>query len=593
VSIQTDLILKKLTLRSMKKALNLLPPELGRLYDQVLQKLLQDDEYDDWLVGSVLALMLRGDKATEVVMLQNQIASSQGEDPIDSESLVDPTSIARCCGDLVLFNASDGALSFAHWTARAFLKQCFSQPQSQSAMLLFEWTPAAIRMGLILLDDEHAYRAPSEADEAGSTWGDELFSKVSTDETLVESERVSNTINRPGRGTIRTNSVSQQLVRFFVTDPEIETLVSEALDSIGHIGFERLFASLLKVYSKDLERIAQKRSQKEAALVVGQQTRLTATILRSALRPQDFADQERNTSVLNNNAGQDVVMNKLLENLDGGNVSQATTPKSTRYGNDIESEPHSNVEDTKEQQEPTLEDSEDDQDTIVVTANLFALNEFLTRTVPFAKLKLSLRKQIHTGLDLDSLTFQPDQYLTVGQLVPDPGPHLNSAMFHATQAWELAWELLMSSAASYLPGSVLFVRWRQVVLNISIVTISLLVSWYGVTALIFQDIFLIPTMSVSLLSSDVLAEAGPGVDSHLRASSWFGKVMACLTILILIGAIFFFGTPRLDHKRWSMGHAILGQILAWAIRSKPELKPQHREGEIQFTWTCVREASLT
>lgn len=380
----------------MLASLETTSPVLFSIYDDILNQILKED-----LAPTVLNLLIRASRPLELGVLQQGVTICQGEDASDPESLVDLTAIIRCCADFISIDAFN-FISFAHWTIRQFLGPQIG-PVLANQLALEETFPGAF--GIAPSEnfmDSIPVNSPADQDESEAFYGDDSFSQFSTDNTLVDSASSSDPTGGPKSGNMAFASIPEQIVRLFLTDTEIEALVCQTLDSLGTTGFERAMSALLKSYSKDLAQISEKSSQTIVAAVVGRRRRYTASLLRSAVRPQDGLDHQRNQSTLKRDRGKDLILDRFLHDQDVAEVTQRSAPVGSNI--DLQNQAIDRSAITRE----TASDLSDDDDVEIVHTNLSKAKEFLIGSPPFLNLKKGLKIQMHGGEPLPIPELDPD-----------------------------------------------------------------------------------------------------------------------------------------------------------------------------------------
>jgi hypothetical protein len=526
-----DLVLKQPSPKKLLAALETIPPPLFSIYDDILNKIPQED-----LAPTVLKLLIGASRPLELDVLQQSVAIYQGEDASDPESLVDLTAIIRCCADFISIDAIN-SISFVHWTIRQFLRQRIS-PVIANQLALEERFPGIFGTELSSnFPGSISVNSPADQDESENFYGDDSFSQFSTDNTLVDSEYSSDpTIGLKSRN-MAVASIPEQIVRLFLTDTEIETLICQALDSLGTTGFERAMSALLKSYSKGLGQIAEKTSQKIAAAVVGGRRRYTASLLRSAVRPQDVLDHQRNQSTLKADRSKDLILDRYLHGQDMTQVTQ----KSTLVASDIET--RNQVVDGNAIARETASDLSDDDDVQIVHANLSKVKEFLIGSTPFLNLKEGLKIQMHGGEPLPIYSLDPD----VASISTTPTgfrAHMikDLVLLYITSFWvDPVNSLLSSQGRRYI--------------------------------LIACGLIAFPTLSITL--------------SHLAFQSDLQSAHPWHSFLVFgVGA--YWGLSHYHYTGISLQRVLtskLTRMLGFAITADGQEEP--RIGETSFSWTCV------
>jgi hypothetical protein len=352
-----------------------------------------EDNYE--LATITLALISASPRPLKWDELQQCIAIQQGEDPSDADTLTDLKTITASCGDFLVTDPAVQTITLAHHTMWTFLEKNLdvervklkTEPLNERLPGLFSAKQTVVETPTIRNEDL------ADLDEVGSAWGSDAFSQYKGDETLVPSMSLSISAG-PIPASIKALSVPDQLVRLFLTDEALPNLVNNSLDVIGSARFERNFSALLKAYSLDLEAIAEKPSQKTAAVVAGQKTHQTASRLCLAMRPQDVLNQLQNSTTLNMDAAKQEILDRFLAMQD--------TPAVLHSSRNVPVPPKGQGS-SGEKLQRSVDDMEsiggiggrtEDEDIGEVYANIETMKHFLIHTMPFAKLKFSLAKQI-------------------------------------------------------------------------------------------------------------------------------------------------------------------------------------------------------
>ena len=385
----------------MLKALESLPSRLCSVYMDIVDKLIVGNGLQFDIPITLFALMLRAARPPTFQEIQVSLAIVQGEDGPDlEEALIDVEYILDCCTDLVVGDFETRTLSFSHPTVRLFLLGLEAVKQRIIPVsTLNDRFPGLFDPAPSMVNEDGRYQTVADMDDGESAHGSEGFSQFSRDETLVPSIN----LGGPGKGVsivaLRAASVSEQLVRLFMADPALPSLVASALQRVGATGFERTFSILLKQYSKSLELTASKPSQKVAAVWTGHATRQTSSLLRATVRPEDTEENKLRAAVLDYDTSKDLAVNEWLATQDAVLKPAWKGKIASRSGM---AEPLAPVQLLNDERDD-LSDKSDDEDLSATYTDLDAVKVFMTGSEPYMELKLSLIRQAHYGDQAEDL----------------------------------------------------------------------------------------------------------------------------------------------------------------------------------------------
>lgn len=108
-----------------RKALTELPPTLFETYDRILDRIMQEDEFDQRICRRALLWISLEDKTINVSALCEGLSIPNDEDVIDIEHLVDPDWVSRSCGSLIRLSHQESGhpyFQFAHFTVNEYLR---------------------------------------------------------------------------------------------------------------------------------------------------------------------------------------------------------------------------------------------------------------------------------------------------------------------------------------------------------------------------------------------------------------------------------------------------------------------------------------
>ena len=350
---------------------------------------------------TLFALMLQASRPPTFQEIQVSLAIVQGEDGPDlEEALIDVEYILDCCTDLVVGNFETRTLWFSHRTVRLFLlgldavKQCVIP-----VLTLNDRFPGLFDPAPSMSNEHERYQTVADMNDGESAYGSEGFSQLSREDTLVPSIKLGGTGTEISMVPLRGASVSEQLVKLFMADPDLPGLVASALQRVGATGFERTFSILLKQYSKSLEMTASRPSQKVAAVWTGHATRRTSSLLRATVKPEDNEDNTLREAVLDLDTSKDLAVNEWLATQDAVLEPTSKGIVASRSGTAEPLAPVQHLNDEKND----LSDKSDDEDLGATFTDLDAVKVFMTGSEPYMELKSSLIKQTHYGHQAEDL----------------------------------------------------------------------------------------------------------------------------------------------------------------------------------------------
>ena len=379
----------------MLKALESLPSRLCDVYVDIVDRIMVGDGHQFDIAIKLFALMLRAARPPTFQEIQVSLAIVQGEDGPDlDEALIDVEDILGCCTDLVVGNFETCTLSFSHPTVRLFLQKQDAVNQVFIPLsTLNDRFPGLFDPAPSMGNENGRYQTVADVDDGESAYGSEGFSQLSRDDTLVPSINQGGTLKETPTIPLRGASVSEQLVKLFMADPALPSLVASALQRVGTTGFERTFSLLLKQYSKSLEMTASRPSQKVAAVWTGHATRQTSSLLRATVMPEDTEDDKLREAVLDLDRSRDVAVNEWLATQDAVLNPIWKGKIASRSGM---AEPLAPVQLLNDERD-NLSDKSDDEDLGATYTDLDAVKVFMTGSEPYMELKSSLIRQTHYG----------------------------------------------------------------------------------------------------------------------------------------------------------------------------------------------------
>ena len=209
VASKIDEVLKQRSPRMMLRALESLPSRLSSTYMDIIDKLSagSSDQFD--IAMTLFALMLRAARSPTFQEIQISLAVIQGEDGPDlEEALIDVEYILDCCTDFVIGDFETCTLSFSHPTVRLFLLGLDAVKQRIIPVsTLNDRFPGLFDPAPSMRNEDGRYHAVVGMDDGESTYGSEVFSQFSRDETLIPSIRLGE--SRKGVSFLTGMSVSE------------------------------------------------------------------------------------------------------------------------------------------------------------------------------------------------------------------------------------------------------------------------------------------------------------------------------------------------------------------------------------------------
>ncbi|KAF7338853.1 hypothetical protein MSAN_02208300 [Mycena sanguinolenta] len=122
-----DSLMEKLTIRSVREALESIPDDLESTYDEVVERInRQTKEYRKvaWLTLSWITNAKRPLRPSE---LREALAVEPGDKALDPENLVDDDTVISACAGLVVINGNDDTIRLVHYTLQNYLERIQSR----------------------------------------------------------------------------------------------------------------------------------------------------------------------------------------------------------------------------------------------------------------------------------------------------------------------------------------------------------------------------------------------------------------------------------------------------------------------------------
>ena len=279
----------------MRQELNSIPPKLLDIYQDEKRRLELQDSDTFEVPKMTFSILCAASRPVTMNELQGILAIMSGENPSDKSALDEPDIIMSHGGPFLIMR--DDIVAFTHSSMSTFWSQTSEIQEYRETLLDLKLGVLDARFeGLIFRPSNENSVSEKDPDEAFQDTASEAFSNISADTTLVGSI-TSDPVEFPKSTITSDMSLPGQLVKMLIQDELLCSLVKMSVDILGASGFERTFSYLLQDLSKALLVGAEKGSQQMAAIFVGQQTRRTASLLRSVVQPEDTSDLRQKSLV--------------------------------------------------------------------------------------------------------------------------------------------------------------------------------------------------------------------------------------------------------------------------------------------------------
>jgi hypothetical protein len=394
--LRLDQVLQQMSPKKMIIATKALPKGLFKYYNYSMTRILNQEHYQREVSLNCLMLISRANQFLEIRQLQDALVFLDGDQEMDEGALIDISIIIANCAGLIAVDTDSGVVRAVYGSILEFL-QSYPFPNEQEN----GFRAILVKFPDLFKPYEHYFHPTNHGmdpsnDDARSidSWTSVPFSYISSGSTLVN-------LKPGGLATsptvpISDLSVVDQFVALFVQDLELATLVGRSLDSEGSSGFERGFSDLIKIYAKELQKIARKDSEKIAAVMAGRRTRALARRLWMTVRAQPGLGIEQKTLAAKIPPATDLLLEEWLSSKDNRNWSSPTgKSKEGTLGGKLEAGRLEGFQETLETgaDGPVSEQSSDEELKETYT-NLKFVRVFLTRTEPFFDLKQGLEHRL-------------------------------------------------------------------------------------------------------------------------------------------------------------------------------------------------------
>jgi hypothetical protein len=257
----------------MKDALHSLPRALAEVYDEVWLTLSRQDDQNKQVAYQVIGHLLKSATPLSLSTVQAILVANGGD---AEESGSDPSTIIETCAGFVTLDTVNHRLCLIHASVREYLINLpvWTLVSDSLEIDISQYPSNDKSTGVV--ESKFAKQTDSgrdardlahllEDEDVNSeiSYSDSVFSQISrqTSQSSVFSQ---------------LETVTDQFARLYSSNEAIQETIVAALSAIGAAGFETIFAAELKTFSNDLQSLAKAPSQKIAAIMAGQRTRLIA-----------------------------------------------------------------------------------------------------------------------------------------------------------------------------------------------------------------------------------------------------------------------------------------------------------------------------
>lgn len=118
-----DNLAKALTVRKLRQAINSLPKKLDETYDQAMQRIASQDEYQCELAYRILYWVSYSMRPLTVLEMQHALAVEPGDEDLDRDGFYDEELIVSVCAGLVTMDEKHDKIWLVHYTAQTYLER--------------------------------------------------------------------------------------------------------------------------------------------------------------------------------------------------------------------------------------------------------------------------------------------------------------------------------------------------------------------------------------------------------------------------------------------------------------------------------------
>jgi ankyrin repeat protein/Cdc6-like AAA superfamily ATPase len=116
-------LVKKPSVRLLRKALENLPTEIEGSYDGILERIWQQDVDDVDIAKKVLSWICYATRPLSVIEIQHALAIESGDTELDEEALMPEDLLISVCAGLVTVNRENKIIRLVHYTAEEYFKR--------------------------------------------------------------------------------------------------------------------------------------------------------------------------------------------------------------------------------------------------------------------------------------------------------------------------------------------------------------------------------------------------------------------------------------------------------------------------------------
>ncbi|KAJ7453199.1 ankyrin repeat-containing domain protein [Mycena latifolia] len=157
-----DSLTTKHTVKAVREALNAMPSDLESTYDEVMDRITQQNDDDRTLARSALSWISNARRPLRVSELREALAIEPGATGLDPENMLDIDAVVSVCAGLVIVDHADGVVRLVHYTTQHYLER---MKRSHFPSAETDITTACITYLLFetLLAKNHPYMVPSKS----------------------------------------------------------------------------------------------------------------------------------------------------------------------------------------------------------------------------------------------------------------------------------------------------------------------------------------------------------------------------------------------------------------------------------------------